>query len=170
MNKVKFGLYIVALAAGIAVSLASTVQAQTAKADSYETSLLGLIFNGTAIADLAENDSTSPATSLYLSLHSADVGEAGSQTTNECAYTGYGRAAVTRNSGGFTVAGDTVALASATDFPAATGGTCTATHFAVGTASSGAGVVLYYGSLSPSIAISDGVTPRLGTGTTITED
>lgn len=170
MKKVMFGLQIVALAAGMALAITGAAQAQTAKSDSYETSLLGLFFNGTAIADLAENDTTSPATSLYLSLHSADVGEAGSQTTNECAYTGYARAAVARNSGGFTVAGNTVALASAVDFPAATGGTCTATYFAVGTASSGAGVVLYYGSLSPSISVSDGVTPRLGTGTTITED
>jgi hypothetical protein len=47
----------------------------------------------------------------------------------------------------------------------------TATHFAVGTASSGAGKVLYSGALSPTIVISNtGVTPIVGSGTAITED
>ncbi len=140
------------------------------KSNTFENDILGLIFNGTAIADLAENDTTSPAASLYLSLHTADPGEAGDQTTSECAYTGYARAAVTRNSGGFTASGSSVTLTAAVDFPAATGGSETATHFSVGTASAGAGKILYSGTISPTISISSGVTPRLGTGTTITED
>ena len=140
------------------------------KGNTFETDILGLIFNGTAIADLAENDGSSPATNLYLALHTADPGEAGSQNTSECAYTGYARAAVARSAGGFTVSGNEVALTSAVDFPAATGGSETATHFSVGTDASGAGKILYKGAISPTISISDGVTPRLGTGTTITED
>lgn len=140
------------------------------KGNTFENDLLALIFNGTAIADLAENDTTSPATQLYLSLHTADPGEAGNQTTNECAYTGYARAAVSRNSGGFTVSGNSVTLTANVDFPAATAGSETATHFAVGTASSGTGKILYSGTITPNISISNGVTPRLGTGTTITED
>lgn len=140
------------------------------KGNTFENDLLALIFNGTAIADLAENDTTSPATNLYLALHTGDPGEAGSQTTNECAYTSYARKAVARNSGGFTVSTNTVVLAANNDFPACTGGSETATHFSVGTASSGAGKILYKGAISPTIAISTGVTPRLTTGTTITED
>lgn len=140
------------------------------KSDLHENDLLDLIFNATAIADLAENDTTSPATALYLSLHSASPGEAGTQDTSECAYTGYARASVARTSGGFTVSGSSVTLTAAVDFAAATGGTCTATHFAVGTGASGATGVLYYGTITPNISISNGVTPRLGTGTTITED
>jgi len=140
------------------------------KGNTFENDLLALIFNGTAIADLAENDSSSPATQLHLSLHTADPGEAGAQNTSECAYTGYARAAVNRNSGGFTVSGNQVTLTSNVDFPAATGGTETATHFAIGTAASGAGKILYKGAITPNISISNGVTPRLGTGTTITED
>lgn len=140
------------------------------KGNTFENDLLALIFNATAIADLAENDTTSPATNLYLALHTGDPGEAGSQTTNECAYTSYARKAVARNSGGFTVSTNTVVLAGNNDFPACTGGSETATHFSVGTASSGAGKILYKGAISPTIAISTGVTPRLTTGTTITED
>lgn len=140
------------------------------KGNTFENDLLALIFNGTAIADLADNDATSPLTSLYLALHTANPDEAGSQTTSECTYGSYARVAVARNSGGFTVSGNSVTLTSNVDFPAAASGSETATHFSVGTASSGAGKILYKGAISPTIAISSGVTPRLTTGTTITED
>ena len=50
------------------------------KANAYESDLLKLLFNGTAIADVADNDATSPLTNLYVSLHTADPGEAGDQT------------------------------------------------------------------------------------------
>ena len=140
------------------------------KSDTFENDFLALIFNGSAIADLAENDTTSPLTNLYLALHTADPTDAGVQTANECAYTSYARVAVARTSGGFTVAGNQVTLTTAIDFPAATGGSETATHFSVGVAASGATKILYHGTVTPSIAISSGVTPRLGTGTTITED
>lgn len=36
------------------------------KSNVFETDLLELIFNGTTIADLAEDDTTSPATDLYV--------------------------------------------------------------------------------------------------------
>lgn len=140
------------------------------KGNTFENDLLALIFQGTAIADLAENDSSSPLTSLYLALHTADPGEAGVQTTSECAYTGYARQAVARSSGGFSLSGNSITLAANVDFPEATGGSETATHFSIGTTSSGAGKILYKGTITPNISISSGVIPRLGTGTTITED
>lgn len=140
------------------------------KGNTFENDILGLIFNGTTIANLANNATASPLTNLYLSLHTADVGEAGDQTTSEAAYTGYARVAVARNSGGFTVSTNTVALAANTDFPACTGGTSTVTHFAIGTAASGAGKVLYKGAVSPTISVTNGVTPRILAGTIVTED
>lgn len=141
------------------------------KSNSFENSLLLLIFNGTAIADLAENDTSSPATSLYVSLHTADPGEAGAQNTSETAYTGYARVAVARTSGGWTVTGNSVSPAANIDF-----GECTAspgaalTHFGVGVASAGAGVLLYSGTLTPNITMAAGVIPRVKTTSTITED
>jgi len=140
------------------------------KGNTFENDLLELIFNGTAIANIADDASTSPLTDLYVALHTGDPGEAGDQTTNECAYTSYARVAVARTSGGWTVTGNSVSPASNIDFPAATGGTETATHVSIGTDSTGTGKILYYGSLSPTISISTGVTPRIGTGSTITED
>lgn len=140
------------------------------KTNAFETDLLELFFNATALADLAENDATSPATNLYLSLHTADPGEAGNQTTNETSYTSYARVAVARSGAGFTVSGNSVVLAANADFPACTGSTATITHFGLGTASSGTGYLMYKGTVTPNISVSTGVTPRLTTGTTITED
>ena len=140
------------------------------KGNTYENDLLKLIFNATAIANIADNAASSPLTSLYVSLHTADPGEAGDQTTNECAYTSYARVAVARSGAGFTVTNNSVSPAADVTFPAATGGTETATHFAIGTATSGAGKLLYSGTVSPNISISNGVTPKLTTASTVTED
>lgn len=140
------------------------------KGNTFENDYVKLVFNGDAIANIADNAASSPLTNLYLSLHTSDPGEAGDQTTNECAYTSYARVAVARSSSGFTVSGASVTLAANTDFPKCTGGSETVTHFAIGTASSGAGKILYSGTVTPNIAVSTGVTPRLTTGTTITED
>ena len=140
------------------------------KSDSFENSLLKLIFNATAIANLADNAGTSPLTNLYVSLHTSDPGEAGNQSTNETSYTSYARVAVARGSGGWTITANSVSPVANIDFPAATGGTGTITHFGVGSASSGTGVLYYSGTVSPNISVSSGVTPRLTTASTITED
>jgi hypothetical protein len=140
------------------------------KGNTFENDLLKLIFNATAIANMADNAASSPLTNLEVALHTADPGEAGDQTTSECAYTSYARVAVARTSGGWTVTTNSVSPAANIDFPAATGGSETATHFSVGTAHTGAGKILYSGAISPTIAISSGVTPRLTTASTVTED
>ena len=140
------------------------------KGNTFENDLLLLIFNATGIANIADNAGSSPLTNLYVSLHTSDPGEAGDQTTNECAYTSYARVAVARSGSGWTVSGNSVSPAAAITFPAATGGTETATHWAVGTASSSTGKLLYSGTISPNISISSGVTPELTTATAVTED
>ena len=142
------------------------------KSNAWETGLLNLLFKNTDFATVGDATGlrgSSTAGSLYLSLHTSDPGEAGDQTTNETAYTSYARVAVTRGAG-FTVSGNSVVPAANVDFPACTGSTATITHFGIGTASSGAGVLLYKGAVSPSISVSTGVTPRLTTATAVTED
>jgi hypothetical protein len=140
------------------------------KSDTFENDWLKLIFNATAIANIADNAATSPLTNLYVALHTADPGETGTQSTSEAAYTSYARVAVARTSGGWTVTNNSVSPAANIDFPACTGGTATITYFSVGVASSGATKILYSGAVSPSISVSTGVTPRLTTASTITED
>jgi len=140
------------------------------KSNAFENSLLKLIFNATAIANLADNAASSPLTNHYVSLHTADPGEAGDQSTSEATYTGYARVAVLRTTGGWTVTANSVSPVANIDFANCTGGTNTITYFGVGTASTGAGVLYYSGTVSPSISVSSGVTPRLTTASTITED
>lgn len=141
------------------------------KGNTFENDLLKLIFNATAIANIADNAASSPLTNLYVGLHTADPGEGGSETTSEAAYTSYARVAVARTTGGWTAAssGSTSPVANI-DFPAATGGSETETYFHVGTASSGTGKILYSGTVTPNIVVSNGVTPRLNTSTVISED
>ena len=138
------------------------------KGNTFENDILKLIFNATTINDLAENDTSSPATVLTVALHTGDPGEAGDQTTNECAYTSYARVSVNRNAGGWTVTNNSVSPAAAITFPACTGGTETVTHFSVGTGVSNK--LLYSGTVTPNIAVSSGVTPQLTTASAITED
>lgn len=140
------------------------------KGNTFENDLLEMIFKATPIANIADNASASPLTNLHVSLHTADVGEAGTQETSEISYTSYERVAVARSGSGWTVTGNSVSPAANISFPAGTGGSGTATHWAVGTAASGAGKVLYKGGISPSIVCGDGITPILTTDSTITED
>lgn len=141
------------------------------KSNLLENGILALLFNATTLANLAENDTTSPATNLYVSLHTADPGEGGDQTTNEATYGAYARVAVARNSGGWTVSGNAVTNTAAIVFPEATSGTNTITHFGVGVAVSGAGQLLYSGALTASLAVSTGIEPQFAAGDLdITED
>lgn len=138
------------------------------KSNAWETALLALVFNNDNAANIGDATGlrgSSTAGSLYVSLHTGDPGEAGSQTTNECAYTSYDRVAVARSGAGWTVSGNAVTNAALVQFPQCTGSSETATYFGIGTASSGAGVLLYKGALSASLAISSGIQPQFGATT-----
>src|SRR4051812_40445755 len=140
------------------------------KGATFENDLLKLIFQATAVANIADNAATSPLTNLFVSLHTADPTDSGNQTSNEISYTGYARVSVARTSGGWTVTASSVSPVANIDFGAMTGGTGgTVTHWVVGTATSGTGKILYSGTVSPNITVSSGVTPRLSTSSTITE-
>jgi hypothetical protein len=130
-----------------------------------ENSLLLLIFNNTdfaLIGDAAGLQNSATAGSLYVSLHTADPGEAGSQTTSESAYTNYARVAVARSGAGWTVASANVSNAAAVTFPACGVTGSTITHFGIGTDSSGAGVLLFSGTCS--LVVSSGITPSFAIG------
>jgi hypothetical protein len=143
------------------------------KGDTFENDLLKLIFNGTAITNLAQNG-VSPVTDLWVSLHTADPGETGTQGTSESAYSGYTRIATTRSTGatGWSVTNNSVSPVAVIAFPtAASTSTSTITHFAVGmTSASTGGKNLYKGTVTPNINIGQNVVPRLTTGSSITED
>lgn len=143
------------------------------KSDTFESDLLKLLFENTDITSFGDSGGlrgSASAGSLYVALHSSDPSEAGDQTTGEVAYTSYARVPVSR-SGGFVVTGSRVNPAATITFPSNTGvSTPVATHFSIGTASSGAGRRLYSGPIVPTILCAAGVAPQLTNATEITED
>ena len=143
------------------------------KSNAMETGILELVFKNTNFANVGDATGLRGATtagSLFVSLHTADPGEAGTQTTSEITYTSYARVAVARSGSGFTVSANSVSPAATVTFPTGTGGSGTATHFGIGTSTSGAGVLLYKGAITPNIVTGDGITPSLTTASAITED
>ncbi|MFZ9767195.1 MAG: phage tail fiber protein [Candidatus Limnocylindrus sp.] len=141
------------------------------KGNTFENDWMRLVFNATPIANLADNASASPLTSLYVSLHTADPGEGGAQSTSEATYAGYARIAVSRSVAGWTITNNAATNAADVVFGTCTSGADTLTHFAVGTDVSGSGKILYRGSLSGSVAVSSGIRPEFLSGSiTISED
>ena len=140
-----------------------------AKSATFSNEWLLLIFNGTAIPNIAANATTSPLANIYVALHTADPTASGNQSTSEAAYTSYARVAVPRTTSGWVVSGNSVSPVSPISFPAGTGGTGTANYWSAGFAFSGAAMILYSGPVSPTIAMGSGVTPILSIATAISE-
>lgn len=120
------------------------------KGSSFSNSLLLHIFQNAAIAGIGDAPGLQPsgaAGNLYVGLFTSDPGAAGDQTTNEATYTGHNRVAVARSGAGWTVAANQVSNAGLVTFAQCTGGANTITHFGIGTAAAGAGILLYSGPL-----------------------
>jgi len=143
--------------------------AKTTNSGQYANHLLLLVFNATTFTGIAVNDTGSPLADLYVSLHTSSPGATGSQNTNEAAYTSYARVAVARTSAGWTVTANSVSPAGTIIFPTASGGTETETYGGIGSNSSGAGNLFYFGPITPNIAVVTGVTPELTVSSTVTE-
>lgn len=138
--------------------------------NSLENALLLLLFNATTFANVAINATSSPITNVENSLHTADPGEAGDQTTSESAYTSYARVAVLRTSGGWTVTANSVSPVATIAFPAGTGGSGTATYWGIGSAHTSTGVLWASGPITPNIVTGNGVTPQLTVASAMTLD
>ncbi len=136
--------------------------------NSSENNILKLLFNNTTwanVGDVTGLVGSGGAGSFYISLHTADPGEAGDQTTSEATYGSYARVAVARTSGGFTVSGSTVSNAAVVTFPQSSGTTNTITHAVIGRASgTAAGEIIVSGALSASLVVSSGITPSFAIG------
>lgn len=137
-----------------------------AKSTAFAGALLDLILNNTAISGLTGT--------LYVSLHTADPGVGGTQATSEADYPGYARVAVARDAA-WTISGNQASPVAAIEFPESTGPGTTVTHFAIGLAATGAGVILYSAALVDASGdplpkpITGGDTVTIGTTSTITE-
>ncbi len=144
------------------------------KSDTWEQDLLKLLFNNIAATLIGDGGGLQPSGSpgsFFVSLHTANPGEAGDQETNEATYASYVRVAVVRSAAGWTVTGSSVKNTALVQWPKATGGSQTLTHFGVGTGASGAGKLLYKGLLGTAIAVSIGIQPESLAGSLdVTED
>lgn len=145
----------------------STLQVQLLK--------LLLAASGNPITNIA---ATAGATKVWASLHTADPAGGSGQDQSEVGLTGYTRIAVDRSTNattGWTIttnASSAYASASpnsAITFPQLTStSTGTATHWAVGVSSAGAGQIIGSGTLSPNIQLGQNVTPQVTTGSSVT--
>ena len=133
------------------------------KSTTFANDLVGLIFNATSIASIAR-DAAVPLTNLCLSLHTGTPGIGGAQTTNEVttvAYPNYTRINVARTAGGWTVGSGIATLTALAAFPQSGSGTgATLTHVAIGTDLTGAGKVLYAGSLNANLNVANLIQPQ----------
>ncbi len=114
--------------------------------NSLTTNILKLLFNNTAFANVGDSSGLQPsgaAGSLYVSLHTADPGIAGDQTTSEANYTPYARQPVARSGAGWTVNGNSVTNAATINFPKCTSGSSAVLFAGIGTAGSGTGTLLF---------------------------
>lgn len=131
----------------------------TAATDSFETSILQHIFQNAAIANIGDASGLQPsatAGSLFISLHTADPGEAGTQTTNETTFTNYARQGVVRSAGGWTISGNNASNAAAVLFPVVGATGATITHLGIGVASSGSSLLLFKMALTASRVLATG--------------
>ncbi len=135
-----------------------------------ESAILALVFNATTWANYAINATSSPETNIIVAGHTADPGDAGTQSTSEIAYTLYARVNVARTSGGWTETSGSVSPVASIDFPAGSGGSGTMTHFSTGKSGGGASAILWSGTVTPNIVTGNGITPKLSTSSTITLD
>lgn len=144
------------------------------KSNTFENDWLKLIFNNTDIADIGDVGGLrgSVATgSLWWTLCTADPGETGTAVTNETAYTGYARQGFTRDATNFVVTNNSVSPGANVVFPQCTaspGGAIT--HAGIVNTSSGAGKLLYKGTVTPTLSMSIGAVPTLTTASVVTED
>jgi len=138
--------------------------------DTTENAILNLVYSATTWANYAINATTSPETNIIVALHTADPTDTGTQSSSETTYTSYARANVARSTGWTTSTVGSVSPAANIDFIAGTGGSGTVNFFSTGKSGGGTSPILWSGAVSPTIAVGNGVTPRLTTATTITLD
>lgn len=136
--------------------------------DVTENNIMLLIFNATAIALIADNAATTPETSIGWALHEGDPGEAGTQLTNEAAYTSYARVDLLRSATDHAVAANSVSPTSNVEFPTATGSSNDIDYFSVGYASTN--ILIMSGTVTPNIAVVNTVQPILTTASAMTID
>lgn len=134
--------------------------------NALENAILALLFEnantGLGIGDATGLRGSTTAGSAYVSLHTADPGETGNQSTSETAYTNYARVAVARSTTGWTVAAGVCDNDAAIIYPQCGATGSTITNFGIGSDPSGTGNLWLKGAAS--LTVSNGITPQFAPG------
>jgi hypothetical protein len=131
----------------------------------FENGLLSLIFENANYANVGDATGlrgSSTAGVFWISLHTADPGEAGSQTTSESAYTNYARVDVARSTAGWSVSSGVCDNDAAITFATCGVTGSTITNVGIGSDTSGAGNLFLKGTAS--LTVSNGITPSFAIG------
>jgi hypothetical protein len=138
--------------------------------NAMEAAILAHLLENAAIANIGDASGLQPSATagvVWISLHTADPGEAGAQNTSEATYTGYARKSIARTAGAWDASGSAPsqsANAAALGFDPCTAGSSTITHFGVGTDETGAGNLICRGTVTPNLPVANGITPSFPIG------
>lgn len=135
--------------------------------NSLENGLLSLLFENANYANVGDATGLRGSTTagvFYISLHTANPNETGTQSTSEAGYTSYARVSVVRSTSGWTVASGVADNDAGISFPQASGGSETETYFGVGSDVSGTGNLFLWGTLTSGLLVSSGVAPSFAAG------
>lgn len=140
------------------------------KATATCNNIVGLYYNATPIANIADNAAASPITLVYVALATASYSVSSTLASNETVYTNYVRQSTARTTGGWTApSGGATSNVAAIEYPQCGVTGATITSAATGK-STGAADVFHYGDLNAPIAVSNQIQPRFPIGAvTITE-
>lgn len=133
--------------------------------DVFENGILSLIFENANYANVGDAGGLRGSVAagvFYISLHTADPGETGNQTTSESAYTNYARVSVARSVAGWTVAAGVADNDAAVTFAQCGATGSTITNCGLGTDVSGVGNLFLKGTAS--LTVSNGITPSFAIG------
>jgi len=140
------------------------------KSTATSNDIVGLYYNATPIANVADNAAASPLANVTVALATASGAVADTMATSLATYTNYANQTVARTTSGWTApASGATSNVAAIEFPqcGASGNTITSAKTGKGT---GAVAVWHYGDLNASLAVSNLIQPRFPIGAvTITE-
>lgn len=132
--------------------------------------IIGLYYNATPIANIADNAAASPLANITMALSKVTGAPSDTMATNLADYTNYANQTIPRTTLGWDApSGGATANAAAIEFPqcGASGNTIVAAKTGKGT---GAVDVFHYGDLNAPITVSNLIQPRFAIGgVTITE-
>jgi hypothetical protein len=136
----------------------------SAATDVFENGILSLFLENANYANVGDATGlrgSSTAGVLYVSLHTASPGETGTQSTSETSYGSYVRSggSVARSTSGWTVSGGSGTNDGTITYASCSSGSATITHFGIGSDSTSTGNLFIYGTVSPNLSVSTGITP-----------